>query len=648
MRRVLGKRGTTTNQGNFVKASETDNETYESRKTFLQCLLWPFPKALLFFHWSSRPRQYCSELRTKNAKQNTKAIHVFGGHIIYSNNSPASMEPSQQPISRRRKLHGALNALARHDHQRKSTGNSVNASSCAKLPEWNGNHAYGYRPSSSVEPNGTAMVPHLHCLIPSSPNNFDYAPPPSCYSSDVVDADQIAEETRSAADQAHHHHRTKHSHALCSAPSSSLPPPPSYDEAMSICSASRASKSSTTRRRASKMDYSKRMSSLKTASTAAMSFNDDDGDGASATAAFKDERNKEIVLFSSSSASYQYKEPIYFTGVLNDRRVSSDQSPSSSRDASPIARRRPHQGSLVSTAHSLASAGSVRAELERIQNIGRDVPSSEASLSSRRTAKPNVTLHRHDNKFRGYSNRRQSASRSIQGSASVGGLSAGLGAGGSVSSLSHLTSSGRISRGSFSSIPRLILKDDNKDDDVSYDPLSYNFVDSDSDVDADDLEDALHTIRMEQLKIDHLKTQIENIYEGKSKLPNHVKNSPSNSDAKTPCSKNTPSDDECQSKDCETSPPLAPLDTTPQYLLAMGPKQQPAKLSPHPSISSSTSSDNGSKKQPSPERERRATSPPTLVEDPIRKGSDISNGGTADMCRLPMRRRGSWTTALGA
>ena len=468
-------------------------------------------------------------LRTRTQKRKAIWPHYKLQQLIAQQawNRPSKLRAR---TSRRRKMRGALDALARHDDQRTGTGNptnslSVDASSCAKLPEWNGNHAYGYRPSSSIEPNGTAMVPHLHCLIPSSSNNFDYAPLPSCYSSDVVDADQIAEETRSAADQAHHHQRTKHSHALCSAPSSSLPPPPSYDEAMNICSASRASHSSTTRRRSSKMSYSKRMSSLKTASTAAMSFNDDDGDGASATAAFKHERNKEIVLCSSSSASYQDKEPIYFTGVLNDRRVSSDQSPSSSRDASPIARRRPHQGSLVSTAHSLASADSVRAELERIQHIGRDVPSSEASLSSRRTAKPNVTLHRHDNKFRGYSNRR---------------------------------------------------------------------------------------------------------------------------DAKTPCSKNTPSDDECQSKDCETSPPLAPLDTTPQYFLAMGPKQQPAKLSPHPSISSSTSSDNGSKKQPSPERERRATSPPTLVEDPIRKGSDISNGGTADMCRLPMRRRGSWTTALGA
>ena len=481
-------------------------------------------------------------------------------------------------------------------------------------------------------------------VLSSSSNTFDYAPPPSYYASDVVGA----EDTRSTSDHTRQNQGTKHHHALCSAPSLSLPPPPSYDEAMSICSASRASQPSNTRRCLSKMDYSKRMSSLKTASTAAMSFNGDDGDGAGATDTFKHERNKETALSSSSSSSCQEKEPVYFTGVLNDRQISSDQSPSYSRDASPIARRRPHHDSLVSTAHSLASADSVRAELERIQNIGRDVPSSEASLFSRRSAKPSVVLHRHDNKFRGYSNRRQS---SIQGSASVGGLSAGLGGGGSVSSLSHLTSSGRISRGSFSSIPRMILKDDNKDDDVSYDPLSYNFVDSDSDVDADDLEDALHTIRMEQLKIDHLKNQIDNINEGKFKLPNHVKNQPlksSNRDAKTPCSKNTPSDDECQSKDCETSPPLAPLDTTPQYLLAMGPKQQPAKLSPHPSISSSTSSDNGSKKQPSPERERRATSPPTLVEGPIPKGSDISNGGTADMCRLPMRKEGSWTTALGA
>ena len=483
-------------------------------------------------------------------------------------------------------------------------------------------------------------------VLSSSSNTFDYAPPPSYYASDV-DGDQIAEETRSAADQAHHHQGTKHHQVLCSAPSLSLPPPPSYDEAMSICSASRASHSSTTRRRSSKMSYSKGMSSLKTASTAPISFNGDDGDVASATATFKHERNKETVLSSSSSASYQDKEPIYFTGVLNDRRVRSDQSPSSSRDASPIARRRPHHDSLVSTAHSLASADSVRAELERIQSIGKGVPSSEASLSSRRSAKPSVFLHRHDNEFRGYSNRRQSSSRSIQGSASVGGLSAGLGGGGSVSSLSHLTSSGRISRGSFSSIPRMILKDDNKDDDVSYDPLSYNFVDSDSDVDTDDLQDALHTIRMEQLKIDHLKDQIDNINK-ESMPPSQEKTTPSNMNAKTPCSKNIPSDDECQPKDCDASPPLAPLDSTPQYLLAMGPKQQPAKLSPHPSISSNTSSfDNGSKKT-APEREGQPTSPPTSMEDQILKGIDAPDEGTADICRLPLRKEGSWTTALGA
>ena len=64
---------------------------------------------------------------------------------------------------------------------------------------------------------------------------------------------------------------------------------------------------------------------------------------------------------------------------------------SSSRDASPgNTRRRPHKDSLVSTAHSLASADSVRAELERIQNLGREVPSSAASLSSRAAAESNT------------------------------------------------------------------------------------------------------------------------------------------------------------------------------------------------------------------------------------------------------------------
>ena len=397
------------------------------------------------------------------------------------------------------------------------------------------------------------------------------------------------------------------------------------------------------------MSYNQRISSLKTASTTTMiSFNDDDDNNASAeaAAALNHARHDEFFFHSSSASYHQDKEPIYFTGHLNDRRLNSDQSPSSSRDASPIARRRPHHDSLVATAHSLASADSVRAELERIQNIGRDVP-SVASLSSRRTAKPSDNAD-HDNKFRGYSNRRQSSGRFISGSASVGGLSSGglssgglssgVGVGGSVSSLSHLTS---ISRGSFSSFPRMILKDDNAKDDVSYDPLSYNFVDSDSEVDADDLEDALHTIRMEQLKIDVLKANLGKLEQDISSPPLP----PSNSETWSKYT-HTTSHEDFQPNDSNAFPPVSHLDSSLQYRLAMGPRQEPAKLSPQPSIGSSTS-DNRSKS--SLERSgHQATLPPTAVEDQVRKGSDVSNEGTNDLRRLPLRKEGSWTTALGA
>ena len=183
-------------------------------------------------------------------------------------------------------------------------------------------------------------------------------------------------------------------------------------------------------------------------------------------------------------------------------------SSSSSRDASPISRRRPHKDSLVGTAHSLASAESVRAELERIQNLGRVVPSSAASLSSRAAAESNSnTNDHHDDKiFRGYSNRRQSTSCL----ASVGELVGG----GSVSSLSHLTPSMlHDGTGSFSSIPRMILKNDGDNRNSSIqDPLSYNFVDSDSDgEDLGDVEKALHAIRLaEELKKDIPKKTLKN------------------------------------------------------------------------------------------------------------------------------------------
>ena len=535
------------------------------------------------------------------------------------------MIEAKQTTSRRRKMRGALDALARHDDLRE--GKQVaNSFSYANLPESNGNHACGIRPSSSVKPDGNAMASsQMDPVLSSSSSTLDYAPPPSYYASGV-DAEQVAGEIRSTMDQSRQNQGTKHRHVLCSASSSSLPPPPSYEEFMSICSASRVSDFSTTRRRSSKMSHNMRKSSLQTELTVAMTFNDDDGDEASATVT---DRNNDA-FSSSSSASYQANKPTYFLGYLNDLPVSSDQSPSSSRDASPIAHRRPHHDSLVSMAHSLASADSVRAELERIQNIGKDVP-SVASLSSRCTSKPNNHVP-HD-KFRGCSNRSQSSSRSIKGAASVSGLSAGLGGGGSVSSLSHLTSSGRISRGSFSSIPRMILKDDNKVDDVSYDPLSYNFVDSDSDVDPDDVEEALHTIRMEQLKIDALKT---------------LCNDNGGALQENPLVEKIALDKECQPKD-EASPPLAPLESTPQYLLAMGPKQEPAKLSPHLSIGSNTSSDNG-RKNPSLERERqgRSAPPPTPMEDPIQKRSCIAKESTTEMCTLPTRKEGSWATALGA
>lgn len=506
---------------------------------------------------------------------------------------------------------------------------------------------HGFRPSS-VEPNGTAVTQSANVMPSSGTLDYMYAPQPS-YDGSGAPADHLTGVTRStcippsSTEQASHE-LSNTSHVLCSASASStLAPPPSYEEDMSICSASRASSHAPSmRRKSSKMSYNQRISSLKTASTTTMiSFNDDDDNNACAeeAAALDHARHDEVFPHSSSASYRQDKEPIYFTGHLNDRRLNSDQSLSSSRDASPIARRRPHNDSLVATAHSLASADSVRAELERIQNIGRDVP-SVASLSSRCTAKPSDNAD-HDNKFRGYSNRRQSSSRFISGSASVGGLSSGVGVGGSVSSLSHLTS---ISRGSFSSIPRMILKDDNAKDDVSYDPLSYNFVDSDSEVDADDLEDALHTIRMEQFKIDVLKANLGELEQDIlfPPLP------PSNCEAKKTWSKytHTTSHEDFHPNDSGASPSVSHLDSSLQYRLAMGPRQEPAKLSPHPSIGSSTS-DNRSKS--SLERsDHQATLPPTAVEGEIRKGSDVSNEDTNDLRRLPLRKEGSWTTALGA
>ena len=279
---------------------------------------------------------------------------------------------------------------------------------------------------------------------------------------------------------------------------------------------------------------------------------------------------------SSTCADMKIRErPECFTAPLNDFHDESC-SPPSSPETSPIARRRPHRDSLVSTAHSMASADSVRAELERIQNLEKGV-ASVSSLSSRCAEKPNYP----DVMFRGYSNRRQSSS-------SAGALSAGLGGGGSVSSLSHLTASGWISRGSFSSIPRVILNDDNDDND-SNDPLSYNFWDSDSDVEVDELEDALCNTRIEKL------TDIPKRKKSAKPLLND-------------------------------SPPAAHLDVAPQYHHK---KQIPAVLSP----------------QPEPQPPAASFLSPG-VDRPKRVAE--ADEGVGGMSTLPVRKEGSWRTALGA
>ena len=245
-----------------------------------------------------------------------------------------------------------------------------------------------------------------------------------------------------------------------------------------------------------------RASSIKTAPTVVMtllSMDDDEDDD-------DDDDDDNIDRPSSPSchglhSTSRTKGPASITEHTNGnlrrhRRHRRRHSPSSSsHDAFPITRRRPHKDCLVSTAHSLASTDSVRAELERIQNLGREVPPSAASLSPRGAAESNTnTNDHHDDKnmFCGYNHRHQTSS----GLASAGELVGG----GSVSSLSHLATSMLYDgKGSFSSTPRMLLNDQDNHNIRSHDPLSYNFVDSDSDDnDLGDVEKAIHVIRLEK------------------------------------------------------------------------------------------------------------------------------------------------------
>ena len=382
---------------------------------------------------------------------------------------------THQPASnRRRKMRGALDALNRHvSAAEDGKGGALCSSSGAasKLDPRNGNHV-------SSSPNRISSNSAQH----TSEYIYDYTPPSDYHGQDK---DSIAINSTNMR--------------LCSTtdpsrPEPALPPPPTYEEAMSVGSISHAPFSSTpfstSRRESLRMDRKNpRASSIKTAPTVVMTLSsmDDDDDNIDQSCSLSyhglpsTSRTKGPTLSTEHTSG---NRRLHHT--CSHRRHHSPSS--SSRDASPgNTRRRPHKDSLVSPAHSLASADSVRAELERIKNLGREVPSSAASLSSRAAAESNTnTNDHHDDKkiFRGYNHRRQLSS----GLASVGELVGG----GSVSSLSHLTPSMlQEEKGSFSSTPRMILtNEEHNHNSRSQDPLSYNFVDSDSD--DEDLGDDIH------------------------------------------------------------------------------------------------------------------------------------------------------------